>query len=104
MKKNLIFNMLLAIIGLSANAQMLKKQPHVVEKTQETITAPAIYRLPDRGKLIPASKDLWNPMPQFEVDIEKEKQIHWYALEKSDDSIYWSGVKLNKILNYQICI
>jgi len=96
---------MLAFIGLSVNAQnfdQAKKKP--LEKKDSIVQKDSINKLsqislPDRIKAKPAAKELWNHLPQFQV--EQNSTPRWYAIENADNPTYWQGVKINRIL---ICL
>jgi|GEM_PF-732671 len=50
-------------------------------------------------ELTPASKDIWKPLPQFQVS--KPTEHHWYAIENENNQAYWNAVDVTSII---ICL
>jgi thermitase len=102
MKTKLILTIALIFILLSLNAQSFdqaKKKTYVKKEEitqKDSITELNRIRISDRTHAKPASIELWQPLPQFQV--EQNYEPHWYAIENADDSTYWTGVKINRVI------
>jgi len=103
--KNIVFIFMAALLSLNILAQdlehamkipLVKKDIMIREGISPSISPVSI---PDRTLLKPAPKELWKPLPQFQVD--KNKKPGWYALENADNPLYWQGVNPGKII---ICL
>lgn len=44
------------------------------------------------------SKHISKVSTKSSIKIEADTTIHWYALEKENDSVYWNNVNYNRIL------
>jgi len=80
-----------------AKKKPLEQKDRIVQK--DSINKLSQISLPDRTKAKPATKELWKPLPQFQV--EQNFIPRWYALENADNPTYWQGVKTDRIL---ICL
>lgn len=95
--KKVLFFLPMFFIAFSASAQIAKKEPVMLQKSNDTITLTfPTKELPDRENLKKLSKSDYNFDLKKKVTIDIEK--HWYALENGSNEIYWNNVNCNKLI------
>lgn len=95
--QKVLFFLPMFFIAFSVSAQIAKKEPVLLRKSNDTITATfPTNELPDRENLKKLSESDYNFDLKKKVTIDVEK--HWYALENESNEIYWNNVNCNKII------